>query len=122
MRATGTGNRRIPPPARAEHAPDGRRPAHHDTPVPATATSAPKPALPVPLTPSRARDVEHLVRPRASAPFIAQLLAQSRPGLSPAREARRRPEPAHDAYRAARALGRPDVTSTLGSRFPRTEV
>jgi hypothetical protein len=97
MRATGIGNLRISPPARIEPAPAGRRTAQRDT-------SAPRPGLPVPLSPSPARAPERPTRAGASAPFLAQVIAQARPGLSPAREARRRPAPALDAYRAARAL------------------
>jgi hypothetical protein len=40
-----------------------------------------------------------------SAPFLAQLIANARPGLSPAREARRNPGPALEAYRRRRAPG-----------------
>jgi hypothetical protein len=97
MRATGIGNLRISPPARIEPAPAGRRTAQRDT-------SAPRPGLPVPLSPSPARAPERPTRAGASAPFLAQVIAQARPGLSPAREARRRPAPALDAYRSAKAL------------------
>jgi hypothetical protein len=97
MRATGIGNFRISAPERIDPAPGGRRTAHRDTP-------APRSGLPVPLSPSPARNPERPARTGASAPFLAQVIAQARPGLSPAREARRRPAPALDAYRAARAL------------------
>lgn len=52
-------------------------------------------------TPARGN---HPVPPGRTAPFLAHVIGQARPGLSPARQARRHPEPAHDAYRAALSL------------------
>lgn len=50
------------------------------------------------------RTGQRLIRHRVSAAFLAQIIAQARPGLSPAREARRRPAPALEAYRTATTL------------------
>jgi hypothetical protein len=110
MRGTGIGNLRISPSARIEPAPGGRRTAQRDTP-------APRSGLPVPLTPSPARNPQRPARTGPSAPFLAQVIAQARPGLSPAREARRRPAPALDAYRAARALKSGGPIASVGRRL-----
>jgi hypothetical protein len=110
MRATGIGILLISPPARIEPAPGGRRTAHRDTPDPRS-------DLPIALTPSPARSSRRPARIGLSAPFLAQIIAQARPGLSPAREARRRPAPALEAYRAARALKSGGPTGAVGRRL-----